>query len=117
MASRDQKAPVDKAGFDAACGVGINPNEDDIKARINALFETHRVEIAEQRYRFAMSLVRIAKADDVLRWAHPLAVREAVEKQLEAVCGPKDERDTQPAKKPKEKGLLCLLCFSLRRRD
>ena len=112
MTSRDSHSPVDASLFNQNCGVGVTPTDKDLDERINLLFETHRVDIAEQRYRYILPLLRLAKNDDMMRWANALTIKELVEKRLEAVCGPKDERDTQPVKKTKEKGITCSLNYA-----
>ncbi len=67
---------------------------------VASLLQDKGEELKEKRYQMLGPL--LAETRKRLRWANPVAVKEAVDSQMLALLGPKDERDDL-------KKLVCLV--------
>jgi glutaminyl-tRNA synthetase len=84
--------------FEKASGVGVSFTSKQLSAEIAAYIEDNKSNIETLRYKTLSSTLAGIKKSTDLKWASPLDVKAELEKQFEALLGPKDERDAPPAK-------------------
>jgi len=96
--------PLDTAALNSAAGVGVVVSLDTIKALVTATVEENKTKLIEERYRLNTNiLLGQLTRTEALRWAEGAAVRSELEKQVEALLGPKTEEDLKPVEKKKVK--------------
>lgn len=95
--------PVDAATFEQAAGVGVTVSAKDIATGVAAAVEANKERLLDERYHFPASmLLGQARAVHPVKWADVPAVKAEVDRQVEALLGPKTEADlVRPDKKKK----------------
>lgn len=101
-------AVIDLETLEKESGIGIVVTEDDIKASVANFIEERKKQLLEDRYLTKLgpllgALRRVNNADPVLKWADGAAVKSELERQLEALWGPKTEEDEKRATSGKKK--------------
>lgn len=91
---------MDMPTLEKLCGVGVVVGADEIAAVVAAVVEEHRATLVEQRYRAPVGKM-LVEARNRIPFAVSKAVREELDRQVEALLGPKTEADM--GKKPKQK--------------
>lgn len=89
--------------FEAACGVGIEVSEEDIKHVVDEIFEQNNTVILEQRYRTNVGdlFSHVRKKQP---WADPKIVKKMIDDKLYSLLGERTAADNEkPTKKKKEK--------------
>ncbi|KAG0235508.1 hypothetical protein BGW42_005121 [Actinomortierella wolfii] len=94
---------IDDAKFDEECGVGVVVTKEDVEKAIDAYTETVKDRLVKDRYKFYGIYFGGAKNIPSLRWASGADIKEAVDKKILEVLGPKDERDVVVKKKKETK--------------
>ncbi|KAF8439227.1 tRNA synthetases class I, catalytic domain-containing protein [Terfezia claveryi] len=84
--------------FERECGVGVEFTKEEIAAIVKQYVDSNKERIAEERYKIAQETLSVLKNTTDLKWAPPLEVKQEVDAQLEALIGPKDERDNEKRK-------------------
>ncbi|KAL7274326.1 Glutaminyl-tRNA synthetase [Rhizina undulata] len=95
------KGEIDAAEFNRECGVGIEFTPETVAAEIAKYIEANKASILEQRYKALTPTLAALKNTTDLKWASSGDVKKALDIQLPALLGPKDERDSPPKKLPK----------------
>jgi glutaminyl-tRNA synthetase len=93
--------------FDSDCGVNVTISLSDIQAEVNSTFSELNDEITKKRYAILGLLLQTLRKKLRFfvfhpRWADNKVVKDEVERKLELVLGPKDDRD-DPKKSKKSK--------------
>lgn len=96
--------PATDAGLDAACGVGVEVTKGDVEKVVQAYFVAHADQIQEQRYKALGPTLGAIKREPGLKWANPALFKPAVDAEMLALLGPKDERDDPKLQAKKAKG-------------
>lgn len=99
---------IDRDTLEKESGVGVNVTPEMISAAVATFIKAHEKQLLEDRYLTKLgpllgSLRKVLTADEVLRWADGGAVKNEVERQLEALWGPKTAEDEQRAATGKKK--------------
>ncbi|KAI9228321.1 MAG: tRNA synthetases class I, catalytic domain-containing protein [Piptocephalis tieghemiana] len=97
-------AEVSQEAMNKASGVGIKVTPEEITSAIERLIEERREVLLEERYRKVGPLLSTVRSDEHIRWAPVPEVKAELDRQILALLGPKDERDTGKVKVKKEKG-------------
>eukprot|EP01099_Mayorella_cantabrigiensis_P002286 TRINITY_DN2008_c0_g4_i1.p1 TRINITY_DN2008_c0_g4~~TRINITY_DN2008_c0_g4_i1.p1 ORF type:complete len:700 (-),score=166.98 TRINITY_DN2008_c0_g4_i1:163-2262(-) len=97
-------AKVVVADFEKECGVGVVVTDKEIEDEVAKIIVEKKDEIQEKRYQFNKGVL-VAGLKKALPWADGKKVLAEIEKQLDAVLGPKTAEDEKPLpkSKPKEK--------------
>jgi len=109
------------AAFEAFCGIGVTVTPEQIQEAVKTVFESNKANIlgmleprggrlskkrfehaTEDRYHTNVGAL-IGKVRELQKWSDVKAVKEEIEKQLEALLGPKTAADAEPKKKDKTK--------------
>ncbi|UZJ54985.1 hypothetical protein CBS101457_004305 [Exobasidium rhododendri] len=101
VGSIEDPGKVDKSAFDAACGVGVSVSALDVQRAVSSYMKINSASIDEQRWSALSSIMVAMRSDPALRWANPLDIKNAVEKSLETLYGPKSQQ-APPAKAAKD---------------
>ena len=80
------------------CGVGVEFTKDEIAAIVGRHVSAKKDRIVEERYKLAQETLSVLKNTTDLKWAPPLEVKNEVDRQFEALVGPKDDRDNEKKK-------------------
>ncbi|CAI9605285.1 unnamed protein product, partial [Staurois parvus] len=90
--------PIDVADFEKECGVGVVVTPEEIEEAVEAVIQTYKEQLLEERYRFNMGLL-MGEARNRLKWADGKIIKNEVDMQVLHLLGPKTEADLE--KKPK----------------
>jgi glutaminyl-tRNA synthetase len=85
--------------FEAACGIGVNVTEGELRNMVETYISTNKDEIMDSRYKAVPPALKYFAANPLTKWADPKARADIVNEKFSALLGPKDERDTAPVKK------------------
>jgi len=90
---------VDRAAFEACCGIGVNYTDEQLVAGINEFIAANRAEIVERRYNFPIGMILKGVADR-MPWVDKKRVNVLLPPILLALLGPRTEADNvKPEKK------------------
>ncbi|KAJ2388248.1 Glutaminyl-tRNA synthetase, partial [Coemansia sp. RSA 2611] len=79
--------------FDDACGVGVVVGDAEIAAQVKSVLDSIKDTLLSERYRAQGRALGKVKSAPGLRWADSGKVKGAFDAQIQALLGPKDERD------------------------
>ncbi|KAL6782008.1 TSQ1 [Auxenochlorella protothecoides x Auxenochlorella symbiontica] len=95
--------PLDAGALDEAAGVGVVVTPDQISAAVASTLAQHAQRLQEERYH-ANTNVLLAEIRAGLKWVDLAAAKAELERQVEALLGPKTEADcVKPERKKKIK--------------
>lgn len=91
---------IDVALFEDSCGVGIVVTEEDIKNEVGRVIDEHRAEIIAKGYQFSISIL-INEVRTALKWADGKVLKAEIDKELEALLGPRTNVKKESSKQKK----------------
>ncbi|ODQ63059.1 glutaminyl-tRNA synthetase [Nadsonia fulvescens var. elongata DSM 6958] len=90
-----------KEGLNEASGVGIEITREQVEKAVEQYIADNKAEIEQNRYKGVPSIIVGVKNLKELRWASPAMFKPAIDAQVLALLGPKDERDLVKKKEKK----------------
>lgn len=84
--------------FKAAAGVGVVVTEQQIKDEIAKIVTANKAKIEELGYNFQGNMIGMTKKVDALKYAAPNDIKQALDKEFEAILGPRTARNTKKTK-------------------
>ncbi|RKP15386.1 tRNA synthetases class I, catalytic domain-containing protein [Piptocephalis cylindrospora] len=103
VAEQSAGADISEEAMNRASGVGIKVTKEEIANAIEKLIDERRQVLLEERYRKVGPLLSTVRSDEHIRWAPVPEVKTELDRQILALLGPKDERDTGKVKVKKAK--------------
>lgn len=85
-------APLDKAAFDAACGVGVIVTPEDVERAVDGAVAVVKEELLVQRYRMHKGKI-LGQARKLCPWADVRQLQSELDVQLLHILGPPTEAD------------------------
>jgi glutaminyl-tRNA synthetase len=85
--------------FENASGIGITVTEGEIKNIVQTYISTNKDKILKERYLALPPTLKEMATNPFLKWADAKLRAEIVNKEFEALLGPKDKQPAAPAKK------------------
>jgi glutaminyl-tRNA synthetase len=85
--------------FENASGIGVTVTEGEVKNIVANYMSTNKDRILEERYLALPPALKEMATNPFLKWADAKLRTEIVNKEFEALLGPKDKQPAAPAKK------------------
>jgi len=85
--------------FENASGIGITVTEGEIKNIVQTYISTNKDKILKERYLALPPTLKAMATNPFLKWADAKLRAEIVNKEFEALLGPKDKQPAAPSKK------------------
>eukprot|EP01060_Flectonema_neradi_P033257 TRINITY_DN5526_c0_g1_i1.p1 TRINITY_DN5526_c0_g1~~TRINITY_DN5526_c0_g1_i1.p1 ORF type:complete len:673 (+),score=184.31 TRINITY_DN5526_c0_g1_i1:51-2069(+) len=96
------KKEFSQSVFDQECGAGIDVSQADITAAVSKGVESAKDKITSERYAFNRGrFLGDLRKDPALKWADGESIKTEVDKQIDAMLGPKTEADIAATEKKK----------------
>ncbi|GAB4821823.1 hypothetical protein N2152v2_008869 [Parachlorella kessleri] len=92
---------IDAAELEEAAGVGVEVTSEQITAAVAEVVKENEERLKEERYHLNPNTL-LAAVRAKLKWADVAAAKQELEKQIEALLGPKTEADLQKPDKKKK---------------
>eukprot|EP00058_Branchiostoma_floridae_P016232 XP_002601720.1 hypothetical protein BRAFLDRAFT_121196 [Branchiostoma floridae] len=92
--------PVDAAGFEEACGVGVVVTPEQIEDAVEEVINQYKQDLLQKRYHFNIGML-MGKARGKLKWADGKAIKNEIDMQILDLLGPKTDADKEKPVKAK----------------